>query len=171
MRIGLSLQTVHNGQAHALSQVRVFAVGLLTASPTGVAEDVDVRRPERQTLVALHVTRLLCLLVFGAGFVADGREHLVKQFVVPRCCHLRGDGEHCHEAVAPDTVQCLVPPLEGRNAQPWDSGRHVHHQLGFLLNGQSAQQVFSALLSGELRVLVGQHLCRQSRCAQYQYSC
>src|SRR5436305_13434524 len=52
---------------------RIFAVGLLTASPTRIAEDVDVRRPEGQAEVAARVPLPLRLIVFGTRF---GRYHL-----------------------------------------------------------------------------------------------
>ena len=44
--IGIALQTSDDGESHLRSEVGVFAVGLLTASPAGVTEDVDVGRPE-----------------------------------------------------------------------------------------------------------------------------
>ena len=150
---GLPLQSVDHGQSHALGQVGVLAIRLLAASPAGVTEDVDVGRPERQPLIALHVARLLGLLVLGAGLVADGGKHVVQQLVVPRGRHLGGDGEHGDKAVAPHAVQGLVPPLEGGNAQPRNGGRHVHHQHGFLLNGQPTQQVLSPFLGREGRIL------------------
>ena len=81
--VGIALQTANHGQAHLRRQEGVFAVGLLTASPAWVAEDVDIRCPERQALVALYLAGTLGLLCFDAGLVADGREHLVQQLVVP----------------------------------------------------------------------------------------
>ena len=45
-------QTLHELDAHARREVRIFAVGLLAAAPARIAEDVDVRRPEGQALIA-----------------------------------------------------------------------------------------------------------------------
>ena len=81
--IVLPLQSVHHSQSHALRQVRVFTVRLLSASPAWVAEDVDVRCPERQALIALYASVLLRLLILGTCLVAGGRKHLVHQLVVP----------------------------------------------------------------------------------------
>ena len=73
-----TLQSAHHCQSHFSSEVGVFTIGLLSASPTWVAEDVDVWCPERQTLIALDVARTLGLLCFHAGLVAYGGEHLVQ---------------------------------------------------------------------------------------------
>ena len=100
----LALQSVDHGQSHALRQVRVFTVGLLSASPARVAEYVDVRSPERQALITLYASTFLGLLVLGTCFVAGGRKDLVHQFVVPRCCHHRCDGEYGCETITADAV-------------------------------------------------------------------
>ena len=54
-------------------QERVFAVGLLAAAPARVAEDVDVRRPERQATKDAALAAPQELMVLGAPFVADRR--------------------------------------------------------------------------------------------------
>ena len=150
-----ALQAAHDGQSHSRGQVGVLAVGLLSAPPSRVAEDVDVWRPVRQALVALDVARLLGLLGLGAGLVADSREHLVEQRVVPRGCHGHGDGEDGGIAVAANAVERLVPPLELRDAQPRYGWRRVHHEFHFLFKRQPAQEVVGALLGLECWVLVG----------------
>ena len=68
----VALQPAHEGDAHARGQVRVLAVGFLAAAPARVAEDVDVRRPEGQALVAAALALRRELVVLGARFVADG---------------------------------------------------------------------------------------------------
>ena len=133
----LSLQAVDYSQSHAFCQIGVFAVGLLSASPARITEDVDVRRPERQTLIALDSTVLLGFLVFGTCLVADCRENLIDQLVVPRCRHHGGNGEYGGEAVSPYAVQGFAPPLELGDAQPWYGWRRVHHQLRLLFEGQT----------------------------------
>ena len=75
----VSLQAAHYRRPHFRRQERVLAVGLHTPSPARVAEDVDVRGPERQPLVIAHDAPLARLPVLDAGFVADGAEHLFQQ--------------------------------------------------------------------------------------------
>ena len=111
-----ALQTAHHGDAHAAGQPRVFAVGLLSASPAWVTEDVDVGSPEGESLVAAYLAAPLGLVVLGACLVADGGKAAIDQCVVPRGGHGRRNGEHGGETVTADAVQRLAPPLELRNA-------------------------------------------------------
>ena len=46
-----ALQATHHGHAHPRRQVGVFAIGLLSAPPPWVTEDVDVGCPEREALI------------------------------------------------------------------------------------------------------------------------
>ena len=153
--IGVALQAANDGQAHLRRQVGVFAVGLLTAPPAGITEDVDVRRPEGKTLIALDVARAFRLLGLDAGLVADGRKHPVEQGIVPRGGHRHRDGEDGRVAVAPDTVQGLAPPVEYGYAQSRDGRRRVHHQAHLLFERQSAQQIVGPLGRRQIRILVG----------------
>ena len=50
-----ALQTTHHCQTHLCCKIGVFAVCLLSASPARVTEDIDVRCPERKTLVSLDI--------------------------------------------------------------------------------------------------------------------
>ena len=117
-----ALQPPHHGEAHPGCQVGVFAVGLLSASPAWVAEDVDVGCPEGEALVALDVAGAFGLTGLYAGLVADGSEDAVEKGIVKRSRHAHCDGEYGGEAVAADPVESLVPPLELGNAQAGDSG-------------------------------------------------
>ena len=135
------LQSAHHGQPHAGSEERILAVGLLSASPARVAEDVDVGRPERKPLIALHLSGASGHHVLGASLVAGDAERAAHQCLVPRCRHAHGDGKHRGRAVARHAVQRLVPPLEGRYAQPLDGRRHVHHDFRLLLEREPLAEV------------------------------
>ena len=76
--IGIALQSSHHRETHLRSQEGILAVGLLTASPAGITEDVDVRRPERETLVAFDIATTLGLLGLHTRLVAHGCKHLVE---------------------------------------------------------------------------------------------
>ena len=53
--VGIALQATYHGQSHLRRKERVLTIGLLTTAPAWVTEDVDVRGPERQTLIATDV--------------------------------------------------------------------------------------------------------------------
>ena len=113
--LSLTLQTAYHGQSHLRSQERVFAVGLLTTSPSWVAEDVDVGRIERQPLILADIVLPACLCVLRACLIAHRREHPVYQVVVEGGGHTHRDGEDRSITTAPHAMQGLVPPLEGRD--------------------------------------------------------
>ena len=74
-----ALHAADEGAAHAAGQERILAVGLLAAAPAWVAEDVDVRRPEGQPEEDAVIAFALRLVVFRAGFLADGVTHRVDR--------------------------------------------------------------------------------------------
>ena len=78
-----TLQTTYYGQSHLGGQVGVFTVGLLSASPAGITEDVDVGCPERQALILSDASILSCDVVLGSCFIAGSQECLFHQSVIP----------------------------------------------------------------------------------------
>ena len=137
--IAHTLQTSHHSQSHLGCQIRVFAIGLLPTSPTWITEDIDIRRPERQTLIALDIARALGLLGFHTSLVAHGSKHPVQQGIVPRGSHRHSDGKDSSKAIATHTVKGLVPPLELRDTQAGNSRRGIHHETDFLVDGKTRQ--------------------------------
>ena len=74
-----SLQALDHLNAHDTCQVGILAVGLLTASPTGVTEDVDIRCPDREA-AHLHVLTLQvvhAVVVLGTEFGTGDVENLI----------------------------------------------------------------------------------------------
>ena len=135
--IAYTLQATYDGKTHLRREIGILAVGLLPAPPSGIAENIDVGRPEREALVTLDVARTLGLLRFHTGLIADSRKDLVQQGIVPGGCHTHGDGEDGGKAITPYTVQGFVPPLELGDAQARDGGRGVHHQTDLLVERQA----------------------------------
>ena len=79
-----TLQAFHHCLAQARVHVGVFAVSLLSASPARVAEDVDVGRPERKTLVFAHRAGLALRRVLGSRLVAYRRIDALEQHIIER---------------------------------------------------------------------------------------
>ena len=77
LRVGRSLQSSNDLQSQYRGEIRVFSVGLLSATPTRVSENVDVRRPESQALIFPVSAFALEVVEFCTGFVADGIEYLI----------------------------------------------------------------------------------------------
>src|SRR5262249_17313077 len=80
----VALQALDIGDADARSQIWVFAESLHAAPPARVAEDIDVRAPEGQPLVAASVVLPRELVVLRTRL---GRDHVgdaANEFLVPR---------------------------------------------------------------------------------------
>ena len=112
-----ALQAADNGEAHALGEVRVLAVGLLSTAPARVAEDVDIGCPHAGALVTLHRSGMARLSVLDAHLIGHLVEDAVNQRVVPRGCHHHGDGEDGAVTVAPHAVQPFAPPFVHRDVE------------------------------------------------------
>ena len=107
--------------------VGVLTAGLLTTSPARVAENVNVRTPERQLRIARivghalwHVEQLGVVVVgavpVGTGLVADLRENIIDQLRIKGCRHTDGlwiDGV----ATLAYTVTSLAPPVVTGDAE------------------------------------------------------
>src|SRR5262249_40142288 len=140
-------------------QKRILAVRLLAAPPTRVAKDVDVRRPERESLVPLPAVVTQVLLVLRARLVGDDGCHLEDQTVVPRRGHSYCLREHGGQAGSRDAMERFVPPVVRRYTESVDRGRDVLHLLDFFLQRHPADEIAGARLEWERLILIGQRLC------------
>ena len=95
--------------ADVAREERVFAVGFLAAAPARVAENVDVRRPERQARPPLGVAVVLggVVVELGAAFDADDGAFLVEQLRIPGGRHADRLRENGGDAVVGHAVQAL----------------------------------------------------------------
>ena len=117
----VALEAFDEGDAEAAGEEGVFAVGLLTAAPARVAEDVDVGRPDREAEVDGVDVVAEGFAVFGAGLGGDGGGDAAEQGRVPGGGHADGLREHGGVAGAGDAVEAFVPPVVGGGRR--DAGR------------------------------------------------
>src|SRR5450759_73051 len=152
--IVLGIAALHagdEGHAHAGGQEGIFAVGLLPAAPPGIAEDVDVRRPEVESEPAAKSGRRaagrfpLPFVEPGPGLHTDHGCHFIDQRRIPGGAKANHLGKHRHVRGS-DPVQCLAPPGVRRNLQPRDGCRPVHQLAGFLVHRHPGHQVVHTLV-------------------------
>src|SRR4051812_40194397 len=74
------------GREHA-GEVGILAQRLLAPTPARIAENIDVRRPEGQTEIAVVISLALRLIVARATFDADHVALGMEQLLVPSRCH------------------------------------------------------------------------------------
>jgi hypothetical protein len=82
-----------------------------------IAEDVDVRRPERQPTIAAVIVIANGLVVLGASFRRYHVGDPVHQVGVPHRCEANGLRKHRGLSGAGDAMQRFVPPVVCGNAK------------------------------------------------------
>ena len=75
----VALQPFDKCHAHAAGQIRVLAVGFVTASPAGIAKDVDIGAPKGQPFIDAAIPLTLEFVVFGAAFGRNGRRYIAQK--------------------------------------------------------------------------------------------
>ena len=70
-----ALQTFNKADRQTGSQIWIFSVGFLSSAPAGIAEQIHIRCPERQSFVNIVVARFLLCVIFctrlGCDHIAD----------------------------------------------------------------------------------------------------
>ena len=89
-----TLQSAYDRHAHLSGQVGILSIGLLSASPARVAEDVDVGRPYGESLITFQFALAAEGSVLGAGFVGDSSKYVVEQVAIERGSHTDGLREY-----------------------------------------------------------------------------
>ena len=144
-------------------QIGVLATRLLTASPTWITEDIDIRTPKGQFWIARiigdtlgDVKQFRVVVVgtipVGTGLVADLREDIVHQLSIEGSSQANGlriDGI----ATLTYTMTGLAPPVVRWDTETVDGDTLVHHQTHLLFRCQHAQQVFYTFSTWQLWIL------------------
>ena len=144
--VGRALEPAYHRHSQLPGEVRILAIGLHAASPAGIAEDVDIGSPERNSLIMIHMPCSYRLPVLHPGLIADRGEHLVYQRLVERRCHRYRHRENGGLAAAGNAVQRLVPPIVSGYPGLFHGRGMMHHHPGFLLKGKSRDDFPGPLL-------------------------
>ena len=129
--LAIPLNTADKPDRQHRCQERVLAVGLMSPAPAGIPENIDIRRPERNSFINIPVSIRSLRVVFGPAFhgnhLADFL-HKVRIAGSRKTDRLRKNG--CRPG-SRDAVQCFVPPVVSRNVQPFNRGSIVAQLRGF----------------------------------------
>src|SRR6516164_834403 len=90
----IALQAGHKGDAQLRGQEGILTVGFLASPPTWVAENVDVGRPEGESVVDAVIIVSLRLAVLGPRLSRNNLGLSVNQVGVPGGRHADGLREH-----------------------------------------------------------------------------
>ena len=114
----ISLQALDESNTQSGSQIRILSIGLMSPSPSGIPENIDIRRPERKPFIDIPVIVGRILIVFRPALSGHTFPNLACQLFVK--CRRDTDRlwKHCRRPCSGHTVQALSPPVIGRNAKP-----------------------------------------------------
>src|SRR5215471_15403215 len=129
----ITLESAHKGDAHLAGQKWIFAISFLAATPAGIAKDIDIRRPEVQTLHNVAMSGPYRLIMLGAGLSADHYRHVVNKRSIESCRQPDGLRKYRSGSSSSHAVQSLAPPVVGKHMQPGDGARLVDELRGFFL--------------------------------------
>ena len=65
----VSLKSLHCSYAHNRREVRIFSIGLLSAAPSRISEDIDVRSPEGQSVILLVQSLAYGIVILGTCLI------------------------------------------------------------------------------------------------------
>ena len=145
----VALKSGDEGYTEASGEKRIFAVGFLPASPTGIAENIYVGRPEGETVVAAEIVVGNGVVVFGASFGGDDVGDRVDEVGVPGGSEADGLGKNSGDAGTGNAVKSFVPPVVGGDLEARDGGSDVLHLCDFFFDGHPRDEIGDALIDGE----------------------
>ena len=165
-----ALESTHHCLSHQRSEIWVFAVSLLSASPTRIAEYVHVGSPHRKAVESRCGDTILILFVpLGSCLVGSHGEYTLHQWHVERSRHTNRFGEHSDIALVGKSMQSLTPPTEWLDAESGDGWRFVAHQVGLLFEGKARRKVNCSFVSRKVGVLIQPLLSRNTAAGHHRH--
>ena len=129
----ISLHSLHEFHRQPPREIWIFTVGFHPPAPAGIAENVDVGRPERKAFIDFRPPFSERPAVFGPCFVGDNRGNAEHQIGIPGRGKANCLGKHRGLSGSRHTMKGFTPPVVGRNAQTFNGRGIVEHLLHLLL--------------------------------------
>src|ERR1035441_10194452 len=107
-------------------EVWVFTECLLSAPPSRVSKDIDVRRPKRQACESTVIPRKLRFVILRPTFIANHIGDMAHHIRVKASSQPDGLWKISSEAIACNSMKSFAPPLIVGNSQPRDRSGLVH---------------------------------------------
>ena len=115
--IPISLKCFYKGNSQFFCKIRIFPISFMASTPSWITENIDIRRPERQSLINISVTVYgICIILCSALYCHD-TGHLCHAFPVKSCRHSDRLWKNRCLPCSGNTVKSLIPPVIRRNSQ------------------------------------------------------
>ena len=116
----------------------------MSASPSGISEDIYVGSPKCKSLINISVTALRLFIVLSTTFNGDYLTDAAHKLFI-KCCR-KSDclREHCCRACTCNAVKRLIPPVISRNSKSFDRGGIITKLAGLLFNGHFRYEFFGS---------------------------
>src|SRR5690606_38624332 len=114
----ITLQPLDCCKPKSGGQIWVFAVCLLSASPSGVAKDIDIWRPKRQSVIASPLVAPNSLIIFRPRFVRNNFKSLEMICLVPCGCHTDRLWKYSGFSRTRYAMERLIPPIVCGDPEP-----------------------------------------------------
>ena len=141
----MSLQTLHKTNTESGGQVRVLTKSFVSAAPSGITENIDIGRPEGQTLVYVRVIIFLLHVEFRTALRGNCGCNLLQQVLIKGCRKSDGLRENRCHAGARNAVQRLIPPVISLDAESFDRRRPAQGLRNLLLQSHLRHKRFCPL--------------------------
>ena len=153
----ISLQSRNIAHAHAAGEPGVFPIGLLTAAPSRVPENVDIGAVKAESFEQVPDAVGGILLIFDAGFLTDGPADLLYQLGIEGGPHADALGIHGRRSLTGRTVERFAPPVHFRDAQPLQCRRGGKDLRDLFFCRHAGDQVFRTLGKTQAGIQISLH--------------
>src|SRR5882724_6999233 len=148
-----ALQTGDEGDAHARSQIRIFAISFLAAAPTGIAKNIDVGRPDGKAPIPVGgAVWMQGGVILGAEFRADNIRGLAHKRLIESCRHANRLRKYGGDAGPGYAMKALVPPIVFRNMEPRNRCSGMAELRGLFFERHTRDEIVDTLFDGQLWV-------------------
>ena len=115
--IPISLKCFYKGNSQFFCKIRIFPISFMASTPSWITENIDIRRPERQSLINISVTVYGICIIPCSALCCHDTGHLCHTFPVKSCRHSDRLWKNRCLPCSGNTVKSLIPPVIRRNSQ------------------------------------------------------
>ena len=107
----MSLKSFDITHAHTGGQIGILSEGFMSASPSGITENIDIGRPEGQSLINIRIIIFLLHVEFGTSLCGYCFCHFLCQILIERSGKSDRLWKYGSCSGSCHTVKRFIPPV------------------------------------------------------------